>query len=113
MRNLRPDSTPAAPTATPVRSTMLTGCDLVPLGDGNFRAVPHRHKKKLTVKEATRMANYSRDTIYRLVRAKFVASERQSPRKILIDADSLQAHLEAVRDPAFWTPARRERYWSV
>ena len=104
-------SSPANP--TPVRPTLLTGCDLVPLGDGNFRAVPHRHKKKLTVREATRMANYSRDTIYRLVRSGFVVSERQSPRKILIDADSLQAHLEAVRDPAFWTPSRRARYWSV
>lgn len=119
MRNLRPSDQPSAVPATipkpgaPRPVTLLTGCDLVPVGDGNFRAVPHRHKKKLTVREAVKMANYSRDTIYRLFRAGFVQGERQSPRKILIDADSLQAHLEAVRDPSFWTPTRREQYWST
>ena len=111
MHNLRPLPSPANP--PPVRPILLTGCDLVPMGDGNFRAIPHRHKKKLTVREATRVTNYSRDTVYRLVRSGFIESERESPRKILIDADSLQAHLEAVRDPAFWTPSRRARYWSV
>ena len=59
------------------------------------------------------MARYSRDTIYRLFHSGLVTGERQSPRKILIDADSLQGHLEAVRVPGFWTPERRRQYWGA
>ena len=92
---------------------ILTSCDVVRMGDGSFHVVPRRPQSKLTIKEAARVAHYSRDTIYRLFHAKFVVGERQSPRKILIDADSLQAHLEAVREPGFWTPERRQRYWGA
>ena len=118
MRNLRssgeePSSPEQSSAVQPVslRPILLTGCDLVPTGDGNYRAVPHRHKKKLTVREATQVTHYSRDSIYRLYRAGFVTGERNSPHKILIDADSLQGHIEAVKNPEFWTPERRARYW--
>ncbi len=93
------------------QEAILTSCDVVPMGDGSFHVVPRRPQSKTTIKEAARMAHYSRDTIYRLFRSGFVTGERQSPRKILIDVESLQAHLEAVRKPDFWTPERRRRYW--
>ena len=112
MHNLRPLSNSPAPAAERP-ATVLTSCDLVPIGNGNFRSVPRRPKNKLTITEAARLANYSRTTMYRLYRAGFVTGEKQSPRKILVDADSLQAHLTAIRDPAFWTPKRRAQYWSV
>lgn len=95
------------------RDAILASCDVVPMGDGSFRVVPRRPQSKTTIKEAARMAHYSRDTVYRLFRSGFVTGERQSPRKILIDVASLQAHLEAVREPGFWTPERRQRYWGA
>ncbi len=119
MRNLRsseaePPSPKQSANALPPRPpTLLTGCDLIPMGDGSFRAVPHRHKKKFTVREATQVTHYSRDSIYRLYRSGFITGERPSARKILIDAESLQDHIEAVKDPEFWTPARRAQYWGA
>ena len=117
MHPLRPSSNSPAPArevpAAPRPASVLTSCDLVPIGNGNFRSVPRRPRSKLTITEAARLANYSRTTTYRLYRAGFIVGEKQSPRKILIDADSLQAHLVAVRDPACWTPSRRAQYWSV
>ncbi len=92
---------------------LLTACDVVRMGDGSFHVVPRRPQSKMTIKEAARIAHYSRDTIYRLSHSGFVTGERQSPRKILIDVESLQAHLEAVREPEFWTPERRRRYWGA
>ena len=97
----------------PSGQAMLTSCDVVRMGDGSFHVVPRRPQSKITIKEAARTAHYSRDTIYRLFHSGFVTGERQSPRKILIDVDSLQAHLEAVRNPDFWTPERRQRYWGA
>ena len=90
---------------------VLTACDVVPMGDGSFHMVPRRPQSKISIKEAARLAHYSRDTIYRLFHSGFVTGERQSPRKILIDAESLQIHLDAVRQPDFWTRERRQRYW--
>ena len=92
---------------------LLTSCDFVPQGDGSYRAVPRKPQDKVTVKEAARLADYPLTTIYRFYRAGFITGERKSPRRILIDVASLQALLEAVRDPDFWTPERRLRYWSV
>ena len=92
---------------------LLTACDLVPVGDGSYRAVPHKPKNKISPREAARMANCSLTTIYRLLRAGFIVGERPSPRKILIAAESLAAHLEALRDPGFWTRERRSRYWNT
>ena len=103
-------SLPAPP--PPVAPPLLTSCDLVPLGDGSYRAVPRRPTGKVTVKEAARLASYSRAHIYLLYHGGFITGERQSPRKILIDVESLQAHLEAVRDPGFWNVERRDRFWN-
>ncbi len=102
---------PAPPLAS-AASPLLTACDLVPLGDGSYRAVPRRPSGKVTPKEAARLANYPLTSIYRLYRGGFVSGERQSPRRILIDVESLRAHLEAVRDPDYWTAERHDRYWN-
>ena len=90
--------------------SMLTACDLVPNGDGSYRAVPRQPKSQVTVTEAARVANCSRGTIYRLYNSGLVSGERRTPRKIVISLSSLQAHLEAVRDPDFWTDERRQRF---
>ena len=79
----------------------------MPQGDGSYRAVPRKPQDKVPAREAARMANYSLTHVYRLYRAGFITGERKSPRRILIDVASLQAHLEAVRDPAFWTAERK------
>ena len=84
-----------------------------PQGDGSYRAIPRKPLDKVTVREAVRLSNYSRDTIYRLYNSGFITGERQSPRRILIHVASLQAHILAARDPGFWTPERRLRYWGV
>ena len=99
---------PPAPDAPP----LLASCDFVPQGDGSYRAVPRRPKDKVTVREAARLANCPRTSIYLLYKGGFIAGERQSPRKIMIDVESLRAHLEAIRHPDFWTRERRARYWT-
>ena len=92
---------------------LMASCDFVPQGDGTYRAVPRKPQDKIATKEAARVANYPLTSIYRLYRAGFITGERQSPRRILIDIASLRAHLEAVRDPEFWTAERKVHYWSV
>lgn len=49
--------------------------------------------------------------LYRLVAAGFVASSRIAPNTILVDVLSLAQHIEAARDPEYWTPMRRKQ-WS-
>lgn len=95
------------------RPALLTACEFIPQGDGSYRAVPRKPQDTVPAKEAARLANFPLTSIYRLYRAGFITGERQSPRRILIDVASLQTHLEAVRDPAFWTADRRLRYWGV
>lgn len=115
---------PAAPVMNPAKrpslpgngqstAPVLTACDFVLQGDGSYRAVPRKPRDKVTVREAARLANYSLGAVYRLYNAGFIKGERQSPRRILIGVESLQAHLEAVRDPGFWTDERKLRYWGV
>ena len=97
------------PTAV-LAPSMLTACDLVPNGDGSYRAVPRQPKNQLSVTEAARAANCSRGTIYRLYNSDLITGERRTPRKIMISLSSLQAHLEAVRDPGFWTEERKKKF---
>lgn len=92
---------------------LLTACEFVPQGDGTYRAVPRKPQDTVPAKEAARLANFPLTSIYRLYRAGFITGERKSPKRILINVASLQAHLEAVRDPEFWNAERRLRYWGV
>jgi hypothetical protein len=50
-------------------------------------------------------------TLYRLCSAGFVCSSKPGPGVILVDVLSLAEHIEAARDPEFWTPERR-KCWS-
>ena len=88
----------------------LTACDLVPNRDGSYRAVPRQAGRKVPVTVAAREANCSIATIYRLYYGGLVVGERPTPRKIMIDLDSLQAHLKAASDPDYWTGERRDKY---
>ena len=108
-----PGARPPHPPSPGQLSPLLTACDLVPLGDGSFRAVPRRPAGKVTVKEAAKLANYPLTSIYRLYNGGFIDGERQSPRRILIDLGSLRAHLDTVREDAdYWNDERRDRYWN-
>lgn len=106
------------PTHSILRSALvpprLTACNLVPNRDGSYRAVPQQPpSRKVSVSEAAHLANCSTATIYRLYMSNLVAGERATPRKIMIDLESLRSYLEAARDPDFWTEARRLQYSSV
>ena len=93
-----------------MNGTLLSTCDFVPAGNGLFRAVPRQPKEKVTAKEAARLLSRSLTHVYRLIRAGFVASERVSPRRVLIPLDSLHAHVAAVQAGGFWTPERVAAY---
>ncbi len=49
-------------------------------------------------------------TLYRIIAAGFVAHSRPAPNVILVDLVSLTEHVQAARDPEFWTPMRRKQY---
>lgn len=59
-------------------------------------------REKITPRIAAQRASLSIWDIYRLWNGGYIEGERPTPHKILIYADSLTAHLEATRDPAFW-----------
>lgn len=52
----------------------------------------------------------SKGSLYRLIQAGFVACKRPTPNVILVDLGSLVEHVEATRDPEFWTPERISRF---
>ena len=100
---------PSAPTAPPP-AALAGAFDLVPAGDGSFRAVPQKPLVMASITQAARTTGISRDTIYRLYKAGFVAGDQPSPKKIRIDMTSLQTHrTESVKE-GFWTPERRNRF---
>lgn len=103
------------PTSPPPRTVLapapLTACNLVPNRDGSYRAIPQQPpSRKVLVSEAAHLANCSTATIYRLYSSGFVTGERATPRKIVIDLESLRSYLETARDPDFWTAERRRKY---
>lgn len=96
---------PSAPAAT------LSGAfDLLPAGDGSFRAVPQKPLVMASITQAARTTGISRDTIYRLYKAGFIAGDQPSPKKIRIDMVSLQTHRRESLKEGFWTTERRTRY---
>lgn len=52
----------------------------------------------------------SYDTVRRLINGGFLRVRRIAPNSIVLELESLYDHLEAVRDPEFWTEARIKAY---
>lgn len=103
--------TPKSPPAPASQPPALSGAfDLLPAGDGSFRAVPQKPLVMASITQAARTTGISRDTIYRLYKAGFVAGDQPSPKKIRIDMTSLQTHRRESLKEGFWTPERRNRY---
>ena len=98
----RPD--PSSPASLPA------AFDLLPAGDGSFRAVPQKPLILVSITQAARSTSLSRDTIYRLYKAGFVKGDQPSPKKIRIDMASLQTHRTESLKEGFWTRERRNRY---
>ncbi len=105
-----PTLTPNATTAAE-QLTLFAECDVVPMGDGSFKAIPRKPVIEVAVAKAVKITGTSRDTIYRLYAAGLIRGKRPSPRKIVIDVESLRAHNEASRDPEYWTPERKKAFY--
>lgn len=87
--------------------------DIVPQGDGTFRAVARLSRRWLAVSPRTlrRLGiDHSPTTLHRLIRAGFVRGRQPSPRVYEFELESYLEHLQACEDPEFWTEQRREFY---
>ncbi len=84
--------------------------DLLPAGDGSFRAVPQKPLVMASITQAARSTGLSRDTIYRLYKAGFIAGDQPSPKKIRVDMASLHTHRKESLKEGYWTPERLNRY---
>ncbi|HEY8898888.1 MAG TPA: hypothetical protein VIM61_00535 [Chthoniobacterales bacterium] len=85
------------------------------LGDGTFAPVVRIYDTQVPISEILKLVGISYDTIRRLITAGFVDGSQPSPGRILVSIDSLFAHLEATKDPDFWTPERVQKFrapWS-
>ena len=103
----------AAPSTSQKQLTkpiLFAPVDFVPLGDGTFRTIPRKPIQLASVKDAARMTGVPRQTIYNLYQAGFIEGTQTSPRKITIYMASLVTHVEAAKDPEFWTKKRRLRF---
>ncbi|MEW6307116.1 MAG: helix-turn-helix domain-containing protein [Verrucomicrobiota bacterium] len=104
--------TPAAPaTAAAPEPPVAPPCTFVPVvqsqGDGTFVIKPGKPIERVSVRDAAHRAGVSKHTIYRLIDAGMLESERPSPNKLLVRGDSLERHLAATRDPEYWAARRR------
>ena len=85
--------------------------EVLPQGDGSVLVKPGKPVSKLTVAQAAELAHCSVWGIYRLHDAGLIQGERPLPRRTLIYADSLLAHLASTRDLEYWEkPTNRRRY---
>ncbi len=80
------------------------------LGDGTFAPVIRVYDAHVRLAVVEKIADVSYDTIRRLVIAEFVEGSQPSPGLILVSINSLMRHLDATKDPEFWTPARIQKY---
>lgn len=90
--------------------TMYAALELIPCGDGSYRAVPQRPLVMASITQAARIVGKPRDTIYRLYKADMIRGHQPSPGKIDIDMTSLHAHIQESREAGWWTPERKKRY---
>lgn len=95
---------------SPELTSLPAAFDLLPTGDGSFRAVPQKPLVMASITQAARTTGLSRDTIYRLYKSGFVKGDQPSPKKIRIDMASLQNHRTESLKEGFWTRERRSRY---
>ncbi len=83
--------------------------------DGRYLPVLKQHSQYVRMShdlpELLGLKGLSPKTLYRIIAAGFVASARPAPNVILVDLLSLTEHVQAARDPEFWTDPRRRR-WS-
>lgn len=87
--------------------------DILPQGDGTFRAVARVTSRWLSVTPRNLRklgSDHSVRTVQRLIKAGFVRGRQPSPRVNEFDLLSYLEHLEACEDPEFWTEHRRELY---
>ncbi len=87
-----------------------TAFDYVSLGDGSYRAIPRKPIAEVSVKQAAKIANCPTETIYRCLEVGFITGRRPSPRKILINVESLTRFVEESKAPDFWNRERRVVY---
>lgn len=69
-----------------------------------------QYRRLVGLAEDLGIRDLSYRTLKRLVETGFVDSIRPSPSVVLVDMESLCKHIEATRDPEFWTPRRRAQY---
>lgn len=87
--------------------------DILPQGDGTFRAVARVARRWLIVSPRNLRqlgSDHSVATLQRLIKAGFVKGRQPSPRVNEFDLMSYLEHLERCEDPEFWTERRRELY---
>ena len=84
--------------------------DWQPAGDGTYRPIVRIHECFVRVTDAERVSGIPYLTLRRLISAGFCKGSQPSPGNVLIDLHSYFDHVDACKDPEFWTPARREKY---
>lgn len=86
---------------------------LMRLADGNYMQVLNSWGETVRLTEDLLRQlgiDISPDTLRRLMNGDFVRWTRPAPNTTLLDLASLHAHLEACRDPDFWTEERVRKY---
>jgi hypothetical protein len=83
--------------------------------DGTYLPVLKTHTQYVRMHRGLPAAlgfkDMSAQCLYRLMDGEFVQCSRPSPGVVMVDLGSLAGHIEAARDPEFWTPERLDR-WS-
>lgn len=84
--------------------------DWQPAGDGTYRPIVRIHEAMVRVTDAARVTGLPYLALRRLITAGFVRGDQPTPGNVLIDLHSYYDHVQATRDPEFWTAERRQRY---
>jgi hypothetical protein len=80
---------------------------MVPQGDGSMLIKPGKPVQKLTLGKAAKVIRKSYASAWRLYNAGLLEGEKSTPHGIRIYANSLNAHMQASRDPEMWDNASR------
>ena len=85
-------------------------CDWQPAGDGTYRPIVRLHDNMVRVSEAVKITGMTYLTLRRLICGGFVEGVQVTPGNVQMNMHSYWQHVQACRDPEFWTPERRRRY---